>query len=90
MQVPHGCNPNGLDTIHIPNDKNGGATSRQILDVQLFWLFPLISDKFRPKTISIGNIILLPFQGVQERPNWMLYAKWASVLMWTTPRWVGL
>jgi hypothetical protein len=26
----------GLDTIHDPNAKNGGATPRQILDIQLF------------------------------------------------------
>jgi hypothetical protein len=36
VQVPPGCNPNGLDTIHDPKAKNGSATPRQILDIQLF------------------------------------------------------
>jgi hypothetical protein len=36
MQVTTGCNPNGLDMIHSPKAKSGGATLRQILDVQLF------------------------------------------------------
>jgi hypothetical protein len=34
VQVPTGCNPNGLDMIHGPKVKNG--TPRQILDIQLF------------------------------------------------------
>jgi hypothetical protein len=36
VQVPPGCNPNGLDTIHDPNAKNGDAAQRLILDSQLF------------------------------------------------------
>jgi hypothetical protein len=35
-KYPFGSNPNGLDTIHAPKAKNGGAAPRQILDVQLF------------------------------------------------------
>jgi hypothetical protein len=36
VHVTTGHNPNGLDTIHGPKLKNGGATPRQILDLQLF------------------------------------------------------
>jgi hypothetical protein len=77
VQVTPGHNPNGLDTIHDPKAKNGGVAPRQILDIKLFRLFLLILDDFRHGTSSIGNPISLPFQGVQERPNWMSYATWA-------------
>jgi hypothetical protein len=77
--VTPGCNPNGLHTIHGPKAKNGGAAPRQIEDVQLFQLFLLIPDDFGHGTSSIGNVIPLPFQGVQECPNWMSYMTWASV-----------
>jgi hypothetical protein len=80
----------GLDTIHGPTTKNCGAAPRQISDVQLFRWLPLISDEFRHGTSSIGNFISLSFQWVQKRPNWMAYATWASVLMWTTLGRVGL
>jgi hypothetical protein len=33
---------------------------------------------------------LLTFHGVQERPNWMSYVTWASILIWPASRWVGL
>jgi hypothetical protein len=64
VQVPHGCNPNGLDTIHSSKAKNGGATPRQILDIQLFQRFLLIPGEFGHVTSSIGKFISLPFQGV--------------------------
>jgi hypothetical protein len=64
VQVPHGHNPNGLDTIHSSKAKNGGATLRQILDVQLFQRFLLIPSEFGHVTSSIGKVISLPFQGV--------------------------
>jgi hypothetical protein len=85
-----GCNPNGLDTIHGPKAKYGGVAPRQILDVQLFRRFLLILDEFGHETSSIGKVISLHFHGVQELPNWMLYATWESVLMWATPIRVGL
>jgi hypothetical protein len=50
----------------------------------------LILDEFGHETNSIGKCISLPFQGVQERPNWMSYVTWESVLIWTTPKQVGL
>jgi hypothetical protein len=90
MQVTTGCNPNGLDTIHGLKIKNGSAAPRQILDIQLFQWFPLIADEFRYGTSSIGKDISLPFHGVQEHPNYMLYATWASFFMWISPEWVGL
>jgi hypothetical protein len=90
VQVPLGCNPNGLDMIHGPKVKNSGAAPRHILDVQLFWWFPFIPDEFWHRTSYTKNTISLPFHRVQERPDWMSYATWASVLKWTTPRWVGL
>jgi hypothetical protein len=90
VQVPSRCNPNGLDKIHGPKVKNGGTTLRQILDVQLFWLFLLILDEFRHGTSCLVVIISLHFQGVQEHPNSMSYATWALILMWTTPGWVRL
>jgi hypothetical protein len=71
----------GLDMIHGPKAKNGGVAPRQILDVQLFQRFPLIPDEFGHETNTIGNVISLTFQGVQECPNWMSCATWASVLM---------
>jgi hypothetical protein len=73
VHVPPGRNPNGLDMIHDPKAKNGGATPRQILDVQLFQCPPLILNKFGHGISSIGNGISLPFHVVQERPNWMSY-----------------
>jgi hypothetical protein len=33
VHVTPGCNSNGLDTIHGPKAKNGGAAPRHILDV---------------------------------------------------------
>jgi hypothetical protein len=90
VQVTPGRNPNGLHTIHSPKAKNGGATRRQILDVQLFRWFSLIPDDFGYVTSSIGIFISLPFQGVQERPNWMTYVTWASVLIWIAPGQVEL
>jgi hypothetical protein len=90
VQVPLGRNPNGLDTIHGPNAKNDGTTPRQILNVQLFWRFPWITVEFGYGTSSIRKAISLPFQGVQELPNWVLYAACTLVLMWTAPRQVGL
>jgi hypothetical protein len=83
------CNPDGLDMIHGPKAKNGSGP-RQILDVQFFERSLLISDEFGHGTSSIGMYISLPFQAAKERPNWMLYATWESVLIWTTPRRVGL
>jgi hypothetical protein len=41
-----GCNPNALDMIHGPKDKNGGQAPRQILYIQLFQWSPLILDEF--------------------------------------------
>jgi hypothetical protein len=81
VQLPPGCNPNGLDTIHGPKAKNGGAAQRQILDVQLIRRFPLISVEFRHGTSSIGTDIFLTFQIVQEQPNWMSYVTWESLLL---------
>jgi hypothetical protein len=64
LQVPPRCNPDGLDTIHIPKVKNGGAAPGQILDVQLFQRFPLILDGFVHGISSIRNVtyLILPFQ----------------------------
>jgi hypothetical protein len=62
VQVPPRRNPNGLDTIHDPNVKNGDTTLRQIMDVQLFRRFLLISDEFRDGTSSVGKVIFVPFQ----------------------------
>jgi hypothetical protein len=36
VYVTLGRNSNGLDMIHSPNAKNGGAALRQILNVKLF------------------------------------------------------
>jgi hypothetical protein len=69
MQVTPGHKSNGLDTIHDPRAKNGGVAPKQILDVKLFRRFPLIMDDFRHGTSSIGKVISLPFQGVQEFHN---------------------
>jgi hypothetical protein len=85
VQVPPGCNPNGLDTIHGPKAKNDGATARQILDVQFFRCFLFIPDEFGHGTSSIGDAISLTFHGVQECPNWMSYVTCALVLMWIAP-----
>jgi hypothetical protein len=74
VQVPPGCNLNGLDMIHGPKAKNGGVAPRQILDVQLFQRSLLILKEFGHGTNSIGMDISLPFHGVQERPNCMSYA----------------
>jgi hypothetical protein len=70
----------GLDMIHGPKVKNGSAALRQILDIQLFRLFPLIPDEFVHGTSSIGTFISLPIQGVQECLKWMSYTSWMS---WT-------
>jgi hypothetical protein len=85
VHVPTGRIPNGLDVIHGAKAKNGDVAPRQILHIRLFQRFPLIPDEFGHGTSSIRSFISLPFQGVQERLNWVLYATWASVLMWTTP-----
>jgi hypothetical protein len=90
VQVPSGCNPNGLDMIHGPKAKNGDATPRQILDVQLFRRSPLTPDEFGHGTSSIEKVISFPFDGVQEHPNWMLYMTCGSVLIWTAHGQVGL
>jgi hypothetical protein len=50
----------------------------------------LIPDEYGHGTSSILKDISLSFQGVQEHPNWMSYATWASVIIWTAPRQVGL
>jgi hypothetical protein len=65
--------------------KNGGEAPRQIMDIQMFQQFPLIADELRHRTSSIRNFISLPFQGVQELPEWISYATLASVLMCTSP-----
>jgi hypothetical protein len=90
VQVLLGHNPNGIDMIHSPKAKNGGAAPRQILNIELFQRSLLILDEFGHETNSIGKCISLPFQGVQERPNWMSYVTWESVLIWATPKQVGL
>jgi hypothetical protein len=69
MHVTPGCKPNGLQTKHSPKAKKGGATLKQILDVQLFRRFQSIPDDFGHGTSSIKKDISLPFHGVQERPN---------------------
>jgi hypothetical protein len=85
VQVPLDTTLMGLDTIHGPMAKNGGAAPKHILDVQLFLRFPLIPDELGHWTSSFGNDISLTFQGLQERPNWMLYTTWTSVLIWIVP-----
>jgi hypothetical protein len=70
--------------------KNGGEAPRQIMDIQMFQQFPLFADELRHRTSSSRNFVSLPFQGVQELPDWMSYATLASVLMCTSPGWVGL
>jgi hypothetical protein len=84
-KYPLGHNLNGLETIHGPKAKNGGAAPRQSLEVQLFQRLSFIPFEFGYVTHSIGKVTSLPFHGVQECPNWMLYATWAFVLMGTTP-----
>jgi hypothetical protein len=69
MQVTPRHNPNGLDMIDGPMAKNGSVAPRQILDVQLFWWSPLADDEFVHGTSSIGKVISLPFQWVQECPS---------------------
>jgi hypothetical protein len=64
MQVPPGCNPNGLDTIDGPMAKNDGAAPRQILDIQLFQWFLLIPDELEHGISPIGKVIFVPFHGV--------------------------
>jgi hypothetical protein len=64
MQVTPECNPDGLDMIHGPKAKNGGATLRQILDVKLFRRFPFILNDSRHATSAIGKAISLTSQGV--------------------------
>jgi hypothetical protein len=54
------------------------------MDVRLFRRSLLIPAEFGNGTSSVGNFISLPFKRVQEWPNWMSYATWESVLMWTT------
>jgi hypothetical protein len=85
IHLPHRCNPNGPDTIDGPKAKNGNTAPRQILDAQLFRRSPLIPNELRRGTSSIRKYMSLPFHGVQEHPNWMSYATWASVLIWTAP-----
>jgi hypothetical protein len=81
VHVPPGHNPNRLETIHGPKAKNGCVAPRQILNVQLLRQSPLIPDAFGHEISSIRNVLSLPFQGIQERPNWMPYMTWASVLL---------
>jgi hypothetical protein len=85
VHVLPGCNLNGLDTIHDPNAKKGVAAPRQILEVQLFRQSPLIFDVFGHGTNSIKKVVSIHFEAIQERPNWMSYATWASILIWTAP-----
>jgi hypothetical protein len=59
VHVPPGGNPHGIDTIHGPKGKNGGAAPRQILGVQVFRQFLLIPDEFVYGTSSIGMAIPL-------------------------------
>jgi hypothetical protein len=54
-----------------------------ILD--LFHKFHLIQILVVYETSPIRNIISLSFQRVQEHPDWMLYATWASILRSTSP-----
>jgi hypothetical protein len=56
MQVPPGCNPNGLDMIHGPKAKNGGAASRQILYVQLFQRSLFIPNEFGHGPVPLERI----------------------------------
>jgi hypothetical protein len=74
VQVPPGRNPNGLDMIHGPKAKNGGAATKQILDVQLFRRSPLNLDEFGHRTSSIRNVISFSVHRVEECLNWMWYA----------------
>jgi hypothetical protein len=68
VQLTPGHNPNGLDMIHSPKAKNGGAAPRQIVDIKLFQRIPLISDDLRHGTSSIGKDMSLPFQESKNVP----------------------
>jgi hypothetical protein len=59
----------GLGMIHGTKAKNGDVAPRQILDGQLICVFLLIPDEFGHGTSSIGMVISLPFQRLQEHPN---------------------
>jgi hypothetical protein len=61
MHVTPRRNPNELDMIQGPKVINDGAAPRQILDIKLFLLLPLIPDDFRHGTNFIGKFISLPF-----------------------------
>jgi hypothetical protein len=64
--------------------QTGDAAPWQILDVNLFRIFPLTQDEFWHETGAIGSSIKLCFQPYIERPT--PYATWASVLLRTAPR----
>jgi hypothetical protein len=85
-QVTPGCNPNGLHTIHGPKGQKLWCNTKIDSGRPIVSIISVIPDDFGYGTSFIGNFISLPFQGVQERPNWMLYATWTSVLIWKAPR----
>jgi hypothetical protein len=68
VQLTPRHNPNGLDMIHSPKAKNGGAAPRQIVDIKLFQRIPLISDDLRHGTGSIRKDMYLPFQESKNVP----------------------
>jgi hypothetical protein len=65
MQVPPGCNPNGLDMIHGPKAKNNGAGPRQILDAHLIQRFPMISDEL--DVVSVPLERLSPYLSMESK-----------------------
>ena len=70
-------------TDHRP--KSSDAAPRQILDVNFLGRFPSTPNEFGPETGTIGRVLELYFQPYKVRPNPILYATVASVLVRPIP-----
>jgi hypothetical protein len=68
--------------IHGPNMMSQHLDSSWKLDLFCqFWSTQILVGY---ETGPVGKIISLYFQRIQEHPNWMSYATWASILRWST------
>ena len=75
----------GQQGTRANSPKDSGAAPWQILDVILFWRFPLTPDEFLHGARSIGKLISLAFLAYVERPKNSTYATWVTVLVCAAP-----
>jgi hypothetical protein len=65
--------------------KDSGTALRQILDTNLWNIFPSTPDEFGPRTSATLKVIFLSFHPYKDHPNLSSYVTWAAILAQIAP-----